>query len=661
MPKKTALADLARSGLTEKDARRMGVKAYSKSAAAKLGLSEQAMGYVIPYFDLDGRKTDFFRYRLLEDTASAFQRLIGKKGPKYLQPPGSPPRAYFPPFVGWRDLIEDVAHPLIITEGEKKAAKATLDGFPTIGLGGVWSFRSKKKRLDFIPDLDVFVWEGRPVYIVYDSDAAANADVRRAGMALAQRLIERGARTHLGFLPAPTGEKIGLDDFLVEKGASAFEAFLASLEEVATSIALHELNEQVVYVQDPGIVVELKSGQKMQPQAFVTHHYADKSHTVTRPGPKNTVVEVKVQTAKEWLKWPHRAKVKKLVYEPGQPKFVDGCLNTWPGYAAEPKPGDVGPWHDLLDFLFEGEPDARRWFEQWCAFPIQHPGQKALTAVLLWGPAKGTGKSLVGAVLGRMYGKNYRYITDTELTNTNFNEWAENAQFILADEITANSNRRIANHLKVLITRTEVTINKKYLPTFVLKDCAHYLFTSNDPDALYIDENERRYFIHHVKAKVPKPSSFYRSIDEWSKTPEGQGALLHYLMTLPLDGFDPIAPAPKTEAMQSMVALTRTELETFLLDVVEEPDVVLEKFGGGDLIASGELAMVFDLQGDGRKTSPILVARKLKAMGYDPVGRVRMPDGTRANIYALRNQEKWKAANAVQIRKAFQKARGIKE
>src|SRR5690606_18746070 len=271
-------------------------------------------------------------------------------------------------------------------------------------------------------------------------------------------------------------------------------------------------------------------------------------------------------------------------------------------------------------------------------------------------------KSLVGEVLGRMYGENYQYITDTELTNQNFNEWAENKQFVLADDITANSNRQLANRLKTLITRNKVTINKKHLPTFVLDDCIQYLFTSNDPDALYIDPNERRFFVHQVKAKEPKPPEFYRVIDTWSKSKEGQGALLYHLLTLPLDGFEAIAPAMRTEAMLDMASLTRTELEQFLIDVTEEPDAVLERLGGGDLITGQELAMVFDSMGDGSKrSSPILVARKLKGAGFDPVHRIRNRDGQRVNLYALRNQEKWKKATAAQARKAYEQARGVKK
>lgn len=660
MPKNLALADLERSGLTKEDARKMEIEVYSREDSAELGLSEVSAGYTIPYFGLDGERTGFFRYRLLEDTSKGFAKLTGKTGPKYLQPPGTPPDAYLAPFIDWREIATDPDTPLVITEGEKKAAKATIEGITTIGLGGVWSFGAKKQNIEFLPTLEEFTWSGRKVHIIYDSDAAANADVRKAALALADLLIARGAVVHVGYLPTIHGGKVGLDDYLVANSADDFLAWLEDVPEVGASRALHKMNEEVTYIMDPGIVVINKTGKQLQPHAFMSHAYANRWHKEEVVRGKQTVFE-KVQTAKAWIAWPHRAQLQGLTYAPGKPRIFEGKLNTWPGYAAEPKKGNIKPWKDLLDFIFEGAPpESRKWFEQWCAFPIQNPGTKSLSAAVLWSPAKGVGKSLVGEVLGRMYGENYSYITDVDLTHTNFNEWAENKQFVLADDITANSNRQLANYLKTLVTRDKVTINKKHLPTYVLPDCIQYLFTSNDPDALYIDPNERRYFVHQVRAQTPKPPDFYREIDKWSKSKEGQGALLYHLGTLSLEGFDPIAPALRTEDMKAMASLTRTELEQFLIDVTEEPDVVLDRLGGGDLVTGHELAMIFDSTGDGRRTSPILVARKLKGFGFDPVHRVRTKEG-RVNLYALRNQEKWKRATPDAAREAYEKARGIRK
>jgi putative DNA primase/helicase len=122
---------------------------------------------------------------------------------KYLQGKGAPNRLYFLPGV---DLQANT--PIWITEGEKKALKMTQEGFPCIGLGGVWSWRSGGKGYQrgygrTLPDLDLVNWLDRKVTIVFDSDAWINMNVTQAEMALAKELQSRGARVFICRLKKP--------------------------------------------------------------------------------------------------------------------------------------------------------------------------------------------------------------------------------------------------------------------------------------------------------------------------------------------------------------------------------------------------------------------------------------------------------------------------
>ena len=66
--------------------------------------------------------------------------------------------------------------PIFFTEGEKKAVKATLEGFPCIGLSGVWCFKDKEN--DFLPELDELNLKHRKCYICFDSDITHKFQVR---------------------------------------------------------------------------------------------------------------------------------------------------------------------------------------------------------------------------------------------------------------------------------------------------------------------------------------------------------------------------------------------------------------------------------------------------------------------------------------------------
>lgn len=205
-----ALEDLARSGLTPWDGVRMKIAWQSNQSA-----------YRIPYFDLDGTSNGYYRDRFVNNPLPKGK---GGKPLRYVGPEGKPPRLYLPPMTDWRKVARDPSVELLVTEGEKKAAAATKAAFPTIGLGGVWCWRSEKRPL---PDLDLIEWKGRRAYIAFDSDAATNPKVQQAERALEAELHRRGADIRVVRLPpAKDGGKQGLDDYLVQYGGKALQALL---------------------------------------------------------------------------------------------------------------------------------------------------------------------------------------------------------------------------------------------------------------------------------------------------------------------------------------------------------------------------------------------------------------------------------------------------
>ena len=185
--------DLEDSGLSAETQMRSGIYSAPAEATRKLGFGHVGPGMVIPYTG-----------------QSAFVRLKPDRPPsgngrvaKYLTPPGAGNRLYVPPTLD-PTILQDPAERLLITEGEKKALKAVQEGFACVALAGVWNFQPKRSpgaRRVLLPDFKTIAWEGRPVYLVYDSDLADNDNVRRAERALAQLLAKRNADVKLVRLP----------------------------------------------------------------------------------------------------------------------------------------------------------------------------------------------------------------------------------------------------------------------------------------------------------------------------------------------------------------------------------------------------------------------------------------------------------------------------
>src|SRR5262249_45356520 len=98
--------------------------------------------------------------------------------------------------------LKNAAAPLIFTEGEKKAAKSDQEGFPCIGLIGVSGWQKKRAKdkhgkpqgqRHLLDALAAIPWQGRLVYVCFDSDASTNPNVRKAEWHLAEALVLAGA------------------------------------------------------------------------------------------------------------------------------------------------------------------------------------------------------------------------------------------------------------------------------------------------------------------------------------------------------------------------------------------------------------------------------------------------------------------------------------
>lgn len=644
------------SGLTDEQAAILGLEVVPGDQAWTLAPNFKRLGGIkIPYFRPDGTKSGFFRFRYLEKP-TGFAAQVDKEQ-RYVQPIGTLNEVYLPPLLSlkWSDILANPKIPIFITEGELKSACACSRGFPTIGLGGVDVWRSQKRGVDFLPDLAEAAWANRSVTIVFDSDSAVNPNVVRASLKLSAELTARGAIPSIASLPAgPSGEKQGLDDYLVRHSNEDFVKLVEESPGADEARALWLLSEEVVYIRDPGLIVVRDTGQKMAPNNFVHHAYSNRHYMESSVTKKGVQVQKK-PLARRWLDWEQRFQLKRITYAPGQPFITDKQeWNQWRGWGCSPVPGDIGPWTRLLDYVFRDRHEERKWFEKWCAYPLQHPGTKLFTSVVIWSVHQGTGKTLLGYTLRNIYGDNATEIKDKHL-HAGFNEWAENKQFIIGDEVTSRSDKRDeADHIKGLITNEEVRINAKYVPSYVVPDCINYYFTSNNPDAFFLEDTDRRFFIHEIIGR-PAELGLYHEYDRWVKG-NGPSHLFHYLLNLDTSDFHPRAPAPTTASKRAMIVDNKSDLGMFCHNLKENPSQALANLGSAiaaeecDLFTSEQLHLCYDPDHSTKVTINGL-GRELKRAGFRKVNDdkpVRTAAGL-MRLYAVRNVDKWEKADPQEI------------
>lgn len=604
---------------------------------------DDRLAVVIPHYDLKGDFIDWWSARLVDAqlrpvTAVSFANLLPHKRGKMACPPNEPPHAYLPPILNWQGLQR--GDKIYIHESAIKAINGARLGAYSVGLNGVWGWGSRKHGVGLVQELRDLPW--RPLdlqpIVVFDSNAADNWDVQAAITGLAGKLFEiTGKEVKHVLLPrSPEGEHWGFDDFCVRMGDDAAVEYLtgegASVELDEVTRLKIQLNSEVVVVRSMSRIADQKTGRLMRRGDFTEVNYA---HFLAK-----TVDDKWVNVPRLWLQDSRRAEVESLTYLPGKPTIVEDQLNMWRGMGADPAGGDVSRWLSLLEKNVEDE-TLRKWVIQWMAYPLQNLGAKMTTFLHLFGPP-GSGKQAVAAPLMKIYGGNSIIVGKTQLSS-DFNSIYKHKQFINIDEIHSGSdNDKINNKLKMLITGETMIVNTKGDPEYEVPNKANFLSTSNYPDSIKFDDDDRRAcVIQFGKRGEGANREFWISYYRWIQSEGGAEAVYDYLLGVSLEGFDPTGWAPMTDAKMIATQSSRKVDEAWVGELWEEPDQVLPHIMmGRALMTSAELGQLC-FGGDPSGVTPGKVNAlgvKLHTAGFRRV-EIKL-EGKKVRFWVIRDREK---------------------
>ena len=255
-----------------------------------------------------------------------------------------------------------------------------------------------------------------------------------------------------------------------------------------------------------------------------------------------------------------------VVFDPTETCDLERCVNLFGGISLEPMEGDVSPFLELVRYLTSrvgptaDDSDAiMHWVLCWMAYPLQHRGTKLKTAIVMHGD-EGAGKNFLWDTLVMIYGQYGTTVGQDELEDK-FNDWRSGKLLVVGDEVSSRQELvHNKNRLKALITSPTVQINPKNLPRREERNHINIVFLSNELQPQALDNTDRRYMV--VFTPPAREPAFYQRLGAWRKD-NGAAKLYHYLLNYPLDGFDPYAPAPVTEAKQDLIDLNRKSPERF--------------------------------------------------------------------------------------------------
>jgi hypothetical protein len=648
-------------GLSREEIERLGLEDVDAKGARRRGCAARP-GILIPYFDFSGRPLPgVCRIRFGDGEV-----------PKYGQPRGAAPRLYLPPTIEWGRIVREPDHtaktprtPVVLVEGEFKSILVSRLGFPCAGLGGVWSWQSKKQGRATIPDLSALEVAGRDVLVAFDSDVVRNPDVSRARDALTDALVNLSARVYWIDVPdlSATSKATGIDDYVMAQGdpRGALAKLIADAIPHAGLGDLLALNRHYLHVQGPkatGVYSE-RDGR------FLTYGVFDRElagRKVLRRSVRGNLFELPLSHA--WLDWTGRRRAKGFCFRPGASAGLtaDGHWNTAVPHPA-PQRGDVKPFLELVDFLFQHEDAAaKRWFLGWCAHPFKQPGVKLLTAVYLWSSQQGAGKGQLARCLSAAHGdENAATIAFDDLRSDFVSARLVRKTFVAVDEASGGfETREYSGRVKKLITDPTLSVNQKYQPAYEIENAAAWLLTTNHVNSIKIEREARRFLVVEGPRVHPEdrernqlPLDLVARLNRWLESGAAGPALVAYFKSL-RTSFANEAMAPATHGFEALTSTMSSAVDEFARACCTTG--VWEGKAIPEVVIADDLVKLYDRRrtGSGLTRQGLGIAlshqgAKHLATARGKLKRIYLPDGRQAIPIVVREWEKWSRATTAQV------------
>ncbi len=332
-------------------------------------------------------------------------------------------------------------------------------------------------------------------------------------------------------------------------------------------------------------------------------------------------------------------KVESPVYEPGGPEFLpDGNYNIWrdAGIGARRDDALAQVFLDHVAYLF---PDGEQGelLLDWLHYVVADVPVKVNFAPLIYGPIQGAGKSYIAEVVTRMLGKPNVGQAESDDLKKEYSGWAENRQLAVIEELMDVGRLEIGNRLKTMITNPDLRIRRMYRDAYTVPNRLNLLAFSNHPDALRLENRDRRWMVLHTPVE-PKDDGYYARLFGLLDD-ERYIASIRWMLQHRTPGFSAKGAAPMTLAKVEMADLARDEVEQYLN----------ERLRDGTTPFDFDLVRLDDVLGQIRAefgNQPKLRGKAIKwlrAIGAVDHDRYTNADRPSYTLWSVRDHERWRA------------------
>jgi hypothetical protein len=394
---------------------------------------------------------------------------------------------------------------------------------------------------------------------------------------------------------------------------------------------VRELNDQFAWIEKESAIYRLKFGDFIKPAEFRQQLANRTVEVLTGDKPKHAAA------GEAWLRNPARRQHERVVMQPAAPVVTtDNCLNVWSGFSVESVPGDVRPFFALLNRLVP-DPEACGFVCSWLAHLLQHPHIKMSVALVIWSREQGVGKNLLFECVAKVIGQRHATKIEQAELASQFNGWMRDKILVIGDEVIGEDRRQHADKLKGLITGTTIQINEKHQPLSEIENLANFIFLSNHPTAMFVGQDDRRYFVWEIEAS-PITAVEAKAFAHWRDN-GGLSALRHHLQSLDVSSFNPKARAPATAAKKLMVDANRSDVEVWAEQIVSSG---AGQIIGREVASAMELADCYERTTGRSKPSAKTITSTFKRLGaFQRPSQVRV-GATKQRLIAIDRFDHWR-------------------
>lgn len=267
-----------------------------------------------------------------------------------------------------------------------------------------------------------------------------------------------------------------------------------------------------------------------------------------------------------WINSPNRRQYKSVVFKPGQ-KLDEYIYNFWSGFTCDNIPGDCSKYlRHIKEVIAENDSKIYEYILDWMADAVQNLQFRPGVALIIRGD-QGVGKGVFIDNFGKLFGRHYLHITDSNSLVNKFNSLLEGKCIVFADEAFWGRDKLISGKLKGIITERELQIERKGNEAYSSNNFIRLIAASNNDIVVPVEKGDRRFFVVEAQPTYKGNYKYFEDIED-EMANGGRNALLDILLKRDISTKS-IKNFPKTKALTDQKASNLDDIEQFVVSLLE--------------------------------------------------------------------------------------------